>query len=813
VLGLLTVITLGALLRGGGRLYFGPAVSDLTEYFYPHAVFFSRWLKQGGFPYWDPHAFGGYPVVETQQSGLLYLPSLLSVWVLSPESSMGVQMAIHAGLALGLGYLAFRKGLRLTRAGAVFATATYVYGAAFATRVTAGHFTVAAACGWYPLGVASAVRTAGLVAGPGTDARRWRLRLGIPRVRIWFLLGAAACAATILAGAPQYVVYLVWMQVAAVASWCPWRRWTAAGSVVVAMWAVAALLSAPQWLPAVSYLPHTGRNQMPPHLYAEVLDQLTLPVELFLPAPLGNDLGIPHVHKKNVWETATYPGVAVVALSLAALARGVVDRRKRSRRQRVAFAVVALGLYLCLGGALPGLGAFREPMKARIVLGLGLSLCAAGMLEQLSVPRPGARGRRRMGRLSPATATQGALAICLVAAWGIVALFRFTDFFPRVFFSAVSAPLSYEVMVEWLAVKAEPPRIMLRMIPSAVWVTVTSALLFGILAWSRRNPGPALAAVFLVGILDPVIRHLPYYYSTHSFASVNIPDRVADFLKARADETRRAGEPPWRVTFPNPWTNRGHLFEYVYETGGYDPLMPAEANLRNFLLSSETVEDKRTLRGRTAEALGRRFDFGEWNVVSAERRSDMESFRVSQTADLASVVRTVQAGGLPLGVYGPSLQGLHFVVPGMWSLKEVQPEDLDETFRKEVAAIARHDDESTTPILSGEDEGGTEFLFMEPQTEPGRYIFRVGLKAPGLFLLRTTWLPGWRVQVDEGTGMQPWLADNWKLAAPLEKGEHRVTFTYRPVRWRLSLGIAAVTWVLLAAAAIRALRKRRSRKA
>ena len=65
------LLAAGLMVAGGDSLYFGTRGSDLVTYFYPNRVFVHRWLARGVWPMWNPHVFGGYPVLESQQMALL----------------------------------------------------------------------------------------------------------------------------------------------------------------------------------------------------------------------------------------------------------------------------------------------------------------------------------------------------------------------------------------------------------------------------------------------------------------------------------------------------------------------------------------------------------------------------------------------------------------------------------------------------------------------------------------------------------------------------------------------------------------------
>jgi uncharacterized membrane protein YfhO len=86
---------------------------------------------------------------------------------------------------------------------------------------------------------------------------------------------------------------------------------------------------------------------------------------------------------------------------------------------------------------------------------------------------------------------------------------------------------------------------------------------------------------------------------------------------------------------------------------------------------------------------------------------------------------------------------------------------------------------------------------MLPGRTPNQYDMEVRLKKPALVLLHSTWLPGWRVRVDGAKAEPTLLANSWMSGVLVESGTHRVSFYYRPVHFRLGLGMSALGCVAL----------------
>jgi hypothetical protein len=394
------VLACAALLRGSGRLYFGPPISDLTYCFYPWRVFLCRWLDRGVIPWWNPHVFGGYPVLEMQQMALFNPVSLLTALVLPPGLGLNVMMALHVALAGAATWVALRKALRLSPWAAATGAIVYVYNAVFATRVSAGHFTVVAACAVAPLGVAAVWRAAVRVCAeprvvPGLLA---------PCAGGWIVAAAAANAFCVVAGAPQYVMYLIWMEFTACAL-AALRRPAAGAAVFACVWGAAALVSAPQWLPTLSYLPFSGRSQMSGAMGIILeFDWRIMLAELVFPFPLGDDVFSGHLHAKNVWETAGYPGALALILMGALVldprtfrrggAQSAVGRPGAHRARVLSVAGRMAAGFLLFSRAAQGAGCDRHRGDAGRRITIGLPAGGGATARRRAPTRRMAHGRR-----------------------------------------------------------------------------------------------------------------------------------------------------------------------------------------------------------------------------------------------------------------------------------------------------------------------------------------------------------------------------------------------------------------------------------
>ncbi len=765
-----------ALLRGGGLLYFGPVVSDLGEQFYLWRVFACRWLHQGVYPFWDMHAFGGYPVIEMQQLALFHPVALLTALFFEPAFGLKLWMAMNFILGGVASYVALRRGLAC-RAGAAFlGTMAFFFGAAYATRVEAGHFAVVGATAlWIPALVAAWIL--------GGEVSRCGLRR-LAKMPSVVGAGMLANALIVLAGSPQYVVYIFYAQLVAVLVASSEGRRLAALLSLAVLWGGGAALSAPQWFPTLFYLPFTGRSSGSWMLAPRAADRWNFWVEFFLPFPLGDELSSGHLHLKNVWETATYPGTLTTVLALGTLLAGLGGWRRRwPLPLRMAWAIVLLGLYLCGGGWLPGFGSFREPMKARAVVGLGMALVGAVGGQRLAASARLGRTRKGAGAW-PSVGV--ALAFSVAAASAALALPRLGDDVGAWFLQG-GPPIDSLRQADWLRVWEAPARV-LPAIAAACWkVAGWAALGAFLLAIAHVGGNVARMAaplLFVAAALDPFASHIHVFVARHPFERLGLHPELEKAMRAELERTRREGRLPWRVTLPPALANRGHLLEGLWETGGYDPLMPRDANNRVTLVTKRRelpVEERRTT---IALAVGRRYDLTQWAVGQGEPLGDLNRFEVAPHASLFSLERQLVAGYAGVADFGPNLDtGEHYVDVAPPAGYEARPPAAAVTgFVQKVKAQGQ-----VTPARAPDRVAVIE------TNSPNEYAYRVTCASPALAIFRTTWLPGWEVWIDGRRWGRAWCANRWMLAAPIDAGEHEVRWRYRPVGLRGCLAVSAMT--------------------
>ncbi len=791
-----TLVLCAAMFYGGGTHYWGPLESDLTNQFFPWRVFIHRWFSRGIFPYWDPHIFSGYPTVESQQMLNMHPLHLLSVF-LDPRVGLTVFTALNTFIACVGMLWALRRWCACSPMAAALGAGLYVFGALFAVRVMAGHITVVTALAWWPLAALSVlrmVRQIPAMSGASAWHREKNTLLAAPgyllsnkRFRRLAAVSALSHAMVCLAGAPQYIVYLFYIDLAILAAVARRDTWAGCLASLAAVWVLALVISAPQWLPALWYLPYTGRATTSGGATGLNLGPMqNFLLELVMPFPFGDDLTYGHLHFKNVWETATYPGGAALVLSLALVVRVIAWRVVRiTKKERTAASVtplavaaaviLLLGFYMMIGGWLPGFSGFREPLKARALIAFGFAIAAAATFD-LAILR-GPQWKK-------------SLWIAVIAAAlliGYAGQYTGTQTFKELVkgFGVPMDPLAADDYRQFLA---NPEDAALRYYVS--YVAGQLGVLVVLIVLLARHPRRWLAALFLfwIALGDPFYHHARAWVARHPWDRAGLPAPVVDYFKPLLEDS--AGELPWRVVLHSGIINRTHHLEGLYEYYGYDPLMPAQGVTRMLVKGVQNADgiDKLAQRKELLQRVGARYDASHWLPGSGDAADNAPAdIIVVPQATLFDVTRKVLAGTPGEQRFGADMKGFHYVVPASQGglARSVQPsaefgQYIDQTFPDAAEAS------STGTLAPG------ETVALHSTGRPDEYGVRVSLKSPALVVYKGTWLPGWHIVLDGADAGPAMFANNWMPAAIVPKGDHKIVFRYRPVGFTASLAMAAL---------------------
>ena len=122
VAGLLTLLFWGPLWCG-----YGLVGGDLYPYFFPQKAFLADRLHAGEFPLWNNLTGFGYPVLGESQTGAAYPPYLLAYYFLDANTAYNVEHLLHYVLCFAGTWL-FCRRIGLDISGASLAAIVFTYG-------------------------------------------------------------------------------------------------------------------------------------------------------------------------------------------------------------------------------------------------------------------------------------------------------------------------------------------------------------------------------------------------------------------------------------------------------------------------------------------------------------------------------------------------------------------------------------------------------------------------------------------------------------------------------------------------------------
>jgi hypothetical protein len=380
--GLLFLLTLGFFWRTlSGEVYQPADGGDLVSFLFPTYRFAARQLSQGVLPLWNPHLYGGAPLIGDIQAGWLYLPNLLLFWV-APDFAYGALQWLAVGHIYwaGLGVyvllctLRWGEGQPLLRPAALFGALAFQFSDPLLIHL--GNLNLIAVLSWLPWVLAAYSRAL------SEQNLRWAGLAGL-----LFALGnyAGHAQSSFYLGL-ALGIYTLFEIAIEVGKWRPVRFGLQA---LAATLLVAALLTAPILLPALELVGYTARSDF---AYQESVNFSLAPTQaigLLTPGFFGHG---PALHW-SLWQRVETPFAGVAALILAGAALILAEPGQRRRLMpwlglAIFGFVTALGVYALLHGWLtllaPGFGQLRAPARALVLWTLGVAVLAAVGVDQLS---------------------------------------------------------------------------------------------------------------------------------------------------------------------------------------------------------------------------------------------------------------------------------------------------------------------------------------------------------------------------------------------------------------------------------------------
>ena len=480
-----------------GRVLAG---GDVFTYFYPYWAEATRAFRAGRLPLWNPYLFLGAPFLANSQVGAFY-PLNWPLWMLLPAyRSVHVTIVVHLCLAALNAYLWGRSSLRLGRAGAWMAGATFALGGYLGAQVE--HVNQLQGLAWMPLMMMLWDRkykpqTPNPKSQVGKSANRQTgtaafVGLAIV-IGLVFLAGHTQTGFISLVGLGVYGLGVPLWRAVRRGEWGPVvRRAARLGAAAVLGVALAAVQLVPTWeLSRLSVraggLPFNERVSF--SLSPLALTRALLP---------GFGEPVPPEQIEHV----AYVGIATLALVAVAIS----NSKSQISNLKSAISLCALGIffslglynpiYLLLARFVPGFAHFRVPAR-------WLALTAIGMAGLAGWGADAAWHRRGEYRRRGLIPFAGAMIV--MAAWAVVGV-----------------QVGEGGQVGW---------------PTVAGWALGSALALGLLAATARVPRPATAGLMALAVVELFAAgfSLPYSRASAPQAFTSLRPAIAHLLAAERE--------------------------------------------------------------------------------------------------------------------------------------------------------------------------------------------------------------------------------------------------------------------------------------
>lgn len=702
----------------------------------------SQWLR-GTVPYWNPHQHLGEPFTSLMLAGTFYVPYTLCCLVVrlcgwGPSALALVIVVLHTAFA-ALGWYRLLE-LFGVRPEARWLASTSASLGGFVTCMSAVWIFVAPVCAWLPWLLCAVVRVVEEPRRPGP-----------------FLLLVAGLAAVVCVGHLQLAVYS-WLFAGIFAAGYAVLVAGRTGrlAVVVAAAVIAGLVAAPFWLPSYLYFKATSgpavlhraeflARSASPLVVVDVLLPVYSYINRFMP-----DWGSIYAHQGSWVAAAILAGLAVMWRQR----RGGAPADRLLRAFLLGLGCAAVFYILSIGekGRLLGLtygaplwSSFRYPFKFLAFFLAALAFAAGLGVEICWREAGGARWRKAAG-------FGLAVFAMLLLAGDLLLVGRIMP--PLKVWSGVLC------LVAGMAVM---PALLLGRRVAARRLALAAGLLqaLGLVSLCHHQALKRYQAPY--GAVGPAQLGIDNRYrvmplSSFQFTPAVAMEEYALFHSATANGYFSASGHHTRYLLPR-WYER---WLPVNEVG----LLPARLD-----------------RPLVASNLLRSFNV-RYYIVSKPDHLNRDSVAAKGLHRIRELRETE--------VY----EDLH-ALPRAYFATAVHPYD-DRDIQQ---ALIQDREPSATAFV----EGWWHARAMEPaevlEADWDRHIIRATVRAPqgGFLVVSTTWYPGWRAWVD-GRLAPLYRVNGVVLGLMVPAGGSRVELRFAPSGWRISLALAAIGMVLLAAA-------------
>ena len=345
---------------------------DAVDEFYPGVVFAVESLLRGELPFWNPYVFSGYPSLADPQ-GMTFSPSMVLPMLLDRSIAWFTTLILIHVLFGGLGVLRLGRIYGWSIAARLLAAVIFMFGGVAAARLQ--HTPMIVTWVLLPWLIILVRKLA--------DDGRWRfaIALGVVGGLAGLQLTQVTFLGALVVGA--YAVYRFFVT--------KHERYLGSSSVLYRYLAavfIAGLISSPQIVATVSFLPYTNRPEF--DFSAATANSLDISAFLTLVSPnaIGNVRG-PYVGGNDMTESFLYVGALPLALIIIGLLTG--KRSLPGGEFRFWIALIVLSTIYALGGHtpvyqwlhayVPGVNLFRRPTDGVFMLIFGLAVIAGSCFD------------------------------------------------------------------------------------------------------------------------------------------------------------------------------------------------------------------------------------------------------------------------------------------------------------------------------------------------------------------------------------------------------------------------------------------------
>ncbi len=758
---------------------------DTVAYSGPNFFITRALWGSGVLPFWNDTIFGGTPHLANPQTAALYLPKLLAFGT-NTTRAMGWLVCLHLlFFAVGM-VLVARRTMRLSApAGLIAGVAAVASGPMAVKAIQFEQVQTVAWAPWLILASVAVVRSA----------------------RPWFWVGvfSFSIAGAVLSGHPQmlYVIapFVIGLSGYHFAASKQWQRLKPVGvSVAIGLGLCAIQLG--------STLATARFGQFSNGHAAGIVNNPSYSVDpLAIPQSLlGDLLSTNHALTARNFEGVAFVGVSVALLAVFAVVVSVVKRVKRG--EVLTLGGVAVGsLWLALGPrsglyrlavlVVPSLDQARVPARFIVSWALSMALLAA-IGAHMVCTFPGRPDRsQKITKVRELTTVDFPT---VGTTMGVTAVLAGTAAFVGWRYDEIDLPPT-KTALSWILLS----------------VGFGLVLLLNLVLQRSERPKWLNASSYSVGrilsVLCLVILTVGElgYFSTKSFARfstqrypiTNYRSAITDKLqnsegRSLAMTDDRLGDTPYLVTTLRPNTNS--LFRNIRSFDGYDGgLQVTKRWTAVSQLFAPGSDPELTLRSRLESVplnLATRYGI-RWLLIETVNAEGNPSRSMERSAP--GWVDTGIRNGSVMLLRNPQISTDAQLIPSGRAVRSGTEAVLAvPTLAENSVAVERAD--STLPHCS-----------KDPCASEPQHLNRVH---SGLLKLETTssrdnilrvaesYDPGWRVSID-GKRARILIVDGLQLGVAVPAGNHRITFSYLPPRFKLLAVISATAALAVFALLIR----------